>query len=269
MTDDNPRRSRCTSIPLPGHPEAHFHVRGDHAPTAEDVAALQAIGKVLVERYDDVVGEVPLREPRVTIGKWSVRMGASSVDPYRDARHETASSGALISEDGLYRYRLWRWWEGGNGGCATFVMLNPSTADGTADDATIRKCRGFARRWGLSGLRVVNLFALRSTDPKELGRDFAYDGSLAPVTGPDNDMHLFYVLREPPAGCIDHRVVVAWGSTGGGAVAKMVRRRRIAVRKLMADLGVQPLCLGTAKDGNPRHPLMLSYDTPLVPWESP
>lgn len=42
-------------LPIPGHPEAHFRVRGDKSPTAEDVAALEALGKMLVERYRDVV----------------------------------------------------------------------------------------------------------------------------------------------------------------------------------------------------------------------
>jgi hypothetical protein len=207
--------------------------------------------------------------PSAELPSAKVTAGNPGPDPHRDYELDTCEAGALISSDGLYRYRLWRWWGDGAGGCATFVMLNPSTADGHVDDATIRKCVGFARRWKMSGIRVVNLFAFRSTDPKSLARDFAYDNTLDAMVGPENDAHLFYVLREPPGGCDEHTVIAAWGSTGGSAVAKMVRRRRVAVRKLMADLGVQPMCLGTAKDGNPRHPLMLGYDTPLVPWEPP
>lgn len=69
---------------------------------------------------------------------------------------------ATISDCGKYRYRLSRIWEPGRP-VATFVMLNPSTADATNDDATIRKCMGFARRWNLGGIHVGNLFAYRAS----------------------------------------------------------------------------------------------------------
>lgn len=71
---------------------------------------------------------------------------------------------ATISECGRYRYRLTRRFA--DGPCATFVMLNPSTADETIDDPTIRRCRNFAIREGCGGLVVVNLFAYRATDPR-------------------------------------------------------------------------------------------------------
>ena len=73
---------------------------------------------------------------------------------------------ADISPDGLYRYSLSRRLTAGNR-TVLFVGLNPSTADATADDPTIRRCAGFARSWSFDWLLMGNLYALRSTDPLE------------------------------------------------------------------------------------------------------
>ena len=78
---------------------------------------------------------------------------------------------AVISPDGLYRYRLDRWWgpesEGMGSNRMPFMMLNPSTADADEDDRTIRRCIGFAHREGCNGITVVNIGAYRATDPDE------------------------------------------------------------------------------------------------------
>jgi hypothetical protein len=69
-----------------------------------------------------------------------------------------ATSGAVLSDCGQYRYRLWRVWDD----CLplmVFVMQNPSTATADADDPTIRKCIGFAKRHGYGGVSVRNVFA--------------------------------------------------------------------------------------------------------------
>lgn len=166
-------------------------------------------------------------------------------------------NGAVISADEKYRYRLWRTHAHGapDERRILFVMLNPSTADGLDDDPTIRKCRGFAKRFGCAGFDVVNLFAFRATDAKRL-RD-AQD----PV-GPLNDGELDKALRRETYW---HRIA-AWG---GATKAKriMEERRDWFVRTYALEIERGELmCLGETKDGNPRHPLMLSYDTPLVSW---
>jgi hypothetical protein len=154
------------------------------------------------------------------------------------------SKGAKISEDGRYRYALLRRW--GDGPFVTFVMLNPSTADAEVDDPTIRRCIGFAKRWGFDALHVVNLFALRATDPRELAK--ADD----PI-GPENDLYLMrHALAEGP-------MVAAWGAH------PMARERAKAFTDRMF---VRWSALGTTADGYPRHPLYVRADAPLIGWEA-
>jgi hypothetical protein len=158
---------------------------------------------------------------------------------------------AVISADGVFRYRLTRDIPqvpifGNSGRPLTFCMLNPSTADSEVDDPTIRRCRGFAKREGANQLIVVNVYALRSTDPQKL--------FLVPdPVGPDNFDHVHRAAVE--AG----RVVVAWG----------VNARSEDVENTMFELsksGAKILCLGTTKAGHPRHPLYVKGDQPLIPW---
>src|ERR1700756_5834740 len=73
---------------------------------------------------------------------------------------------ARLSLDGLYRYELTRRWA--RGPCVCWIMLNPSTADATAGDPTVRRCRGFSERWNMGGMVVVNLFAYRGNNPADL-----------------------------------------------------------------------------------------------------
>lgn len=149
---------------------------------------------------------------------------------------------ADLSDDGRYRYRLTRRWADGDA-WATFVMLNPSTADATEDDPTIRRCVSFAKREGCSALQVVNLFAYRATDPRELKR-------VADPVGPDNDAWLSRALGTPALR------IAAWGAHG--------RPDRVVVVKSFAVPGLH--ALGVTKDGHPRHPLYLRADAPLVTW---
>lgn len=153
--------------------------------------------------------------------------------------------GAVFS--GEYRYLLWRTWDVARPRLL-WVMLNPSVADETKDDPTIRRCVGFSRQWGYGGLDVVNLFALRTSDPKIL--PFAAD----PV-GPENDRYIAEAARHAT------EIAVAWGEHGG------YMRRDPAVRALLGRHAAHPLqCLGFTKNNSPRHPLYVPRDTPLVPY---
>lgn len=128
-----------------------------------------------------------------------------------------------------------------------WFMLNPSTADATEDDPTIRRVLGFSRREGWGRIEIVNLFAFRATDPFEISR--ADD----PI-GQDNDE----AIRTAVSGA--QIVVLAWGAS------RVARDRAEDVLPMLRDLGVEPMCFGRTKGGSPRHPLYLPADAPLVPF---
>lgn len=152
---------------------------------------------------------------------------------------------ADISADGRYRYSLYRAW--GQGGVVTWVMLNPSTADGTEDDPTIRRCIDFSERWGYGALWVVNLFAFRSTDPTVVKALYAV--SPIEARGPENDKHVRMLC-----GSAD-KVICAWGNPGGKGTPS---------RDMLCLGGTW--CLGKTKSGAPKHPLYLAKTTELVPF---
>lgn len=152
--------------------------------------------------------------------------------------------GAEFSSCRRYRYALWRDWDWqGYANRIMFIGLNPSTADETEDDPTIRRCIGFAKRWGYGGILMMNAYAYRSTDPKKM------KAASDPV-GPSNDEALSY--QSNACGMI----VAAWGN-------HIEPARAVSILRVLRGSGpVQ--CLGKNKNGTPKHPLYLKGDTPLI-----
>jgi len=161
-------------------------------------------------------------------------------------------SSAVISSCGRYRYWLERRWSASLP--LTFVMLNPSTADATIDDPTIRRCAGFARREGAGGIVVVNLYAFRATNPRDLA-------SAADPVGTECDAHLDVAGA---CGCPGAPIIAAWGATKVGRAPYREHDERVA--GVLARLrGFGPVhCLGSTASGAPRHPLYLPGDAPLT-----
>jgi len=146
-----------------------------------------------------------------------------------------------------YRYALGRHWsEEVDAVPLVWVMLNPSTADQDEDDATIRKCIGFAKEHHFGAILVVNLFAAVKTDPRALLK-------LDDPVGLHADAYLERALDLAGHGA---HVVAAWGD-----VHRLLGRR--------AELWSEPLramharCLGKTRRGSPRHPSRLAYATPM------
>lgn len=153
-------------------------------------------------------------------------------------------SGADFSPCRRYRYRLWRRWSTGTG-LVNFLMLNPSTANESANDPTVERCERRAFDMGFAGLVVTNLFAFRSTDPDEMKRE------PEPI-GPQNDQAILKAASEAAL------IVCAWGEDGAH------KGRSAAVRKLLCQHSLHALKINAS--GEPAHPLYLSYKLQPTPW---
>jgi hypothetical protein len=160
-----------------------------------------------------------------------------------DRKGAVFGSDRVTGSERKYRYRLWRRWDSAKPTLA-FIMLNPSTADETTDDPTVRRCIGYAREWGYGTLLVGNIFGVRETDPANL-----YD-YFDPV-GPENDDHLKEIVADA------EKTIVAWGANG-----RLGNRGRRVAELLDADLHA----LDTTKAGHPAHPLYQPADIEAEPW---
>jgi len=159
---------------------------------------------------------------------------------------------AVISDCGRYRYELRRIWDPA-GPLLEFVMLNPSTADGSVDDNTIRRCIAFAKAWGYGGIVVRNLYALRATNPEAL---LNYRGGTGDAYGPRNDEF----IGNHVADC----TIVAWGAHAAALAPDAV----VTIRVLQM-CRPRLYCLGTNANGSPKHPLYVPSSRTPTRWEPP
>lgn len=151
---------------------------------------------------------------------------------------------AVISECGRYRYSLVRVWDADKP-MLCYIGLNPSTADATVDDPTIRRLIEFTKAFGYGGFTIVNLFAWRATQPKELLLEDKRKG-----------LHNDYHIQDAAKAC-DNDVVFCWGTWGGifGRDEEVIR------------MFPNARCFGLTKDGHPKHPLYLHSSTQLITFK--
>lgn len=143
------------------------------------------------------------------------------------------NKGAEFSPCRKYRYRLWRRWND-NKDYLTWLLLNPSTADASIDDPTIRRCMNYAYHWKYGGIHVINLFALRATDPRELKR----------ARDPIGDVNDSIIQSYS-----NHDIIAGWGNHGS-----YLDRAKHVIELLNCPIW----CLKVTKGGHPQHPLYLS-----------
>lgn len=157
---------------------------------------------------------------------------------------------AVISPDTRFRYTLVRQWST-KLPMLCCIGLNPSTADGMNDDATLRVVCGRAKRLGMGGVWMLNCFALRSTDPSVL----IHQNNSMNAIGPRNDEYIAKTLARSDINV----VLAAWGDNG------KLYGRAFDVLQLCRTAGRPVMCLGLTNGGSPRHPLRIPYSQDLMP----
>jgi hypothetical protein len=156
---------------------------------------------------------------------------------------------ARLSADRLHRYWLLREWDYGLPVIA-FIGLNPSTADETADDPTIRKCIKYAKAWGFGSLLMLNIYSFRATDPKEMWKARERGIDIIGIHGNTFENLAGYMQTF----CVQ-RCIAAWG------------KGKQEIRGHMAKCLLERLeCLNLNKDGSPAHPLYQRDDAQPKPW---
>jgi hypothetical protein len=157
------------------------------------------------------------------------------------------TAGAVFSDCERYRYRLWRVWIP-HKPKVCFVMLNPSTATHEILDPTVTRCQKRAQALGYGGMEVVNIFALRSTDPQALYKE-------PDPVGPEN----FGAIAEALKDC--KIAICAWG--GHGSYLNIGPMIRTCLNQFFPG---KSHYLKLNSDGSPTHPLYLPYSLQPVLW---
>ena len=145
---------------------------------------------------------------------------------------------AILSADRVQRFKLTRNWDLSLP-MITWVLHNPSKADESADDPTVRKVIGFSRRWGYGGASIYNGIAARATNPSEL-KDIPWNSA-------ENQRHLEGIHHED-------RVMCAWGNTDWPTTFSALISQLLSQKNYL-------WCLGRTLSGNPKHPVRLGYNT--------
>lgn len=154
------------------------------------------------------------------------------------------NNGAEFSECGKYRYKLWRIWDE-NKPLIMFIGLNPSTANASDNDPTIRRVISFAKQWGYGGVYMMNLFTIISADPSILSGNDKWGDFI------EDKQRLIDVAKK----C--KKIVFAWGNfkEAQGRAYEVIKKTKVAY------------CLGKNKNGSPKHPLYIAANTELVTFK--
>lgn len=159
---------------------------------------------------------------------------------------------AIFSTCGLYRFRLER--DVQLHGIVTALFgVNPSTAGETINDATIRKDIGFGKVNGWRRIIKGNVFPFRATDVRELRG--VKDHKLA-----ENAEHLLRIAADADL------LIPCWGSRD--KLPRELHEKLQWTLDILRSTGKPMVHFGLTASGDPKHPLMLGYDTPLTDFRA-
>jgi hypothetical protein len=157
---------------------------------------------------------------------------------------------AVLDTLEFYRYRLDRFVQP-KGIVFAYFGVNGSTAGPIEDDQTTKKWFGFTLRNGGSRYIAGNAFGFRARDVRRLSE-------VDDPIGPENARYLAEIIAEADV------LVPCWG-----ARAKVPQRLWPTIDGLRDQImasGKPVRIFGLTASGDPKHPQMLGYDTPLVEW---
>lgn len=150
---------------------------------------------------------------------------------------------ANISDCGNYRYWLSRVWDESKN-IGVFICINPSKATSLMSDLTLSNCNNLTVQWGWGGFYIINLFAYRATNQKELKSQ-----PECIRVGLLNNKVISHV-----AGIAD-QIILAWGND--------YKKRSKDVLKLLEG---KPLyCIEKNKGGGYLHPSRIKTENYLHP----
>ena len=159
-------------------------------------------------------------------------------------------SGAIFSEDRVYRRMLWRK-TGHPGPLLNMLMLNPSVADAVRSDPTVtRQIKRAALLGCCGGLIVTNAYDLVSTDPRALKKH-------SEPCSPINDAAIAEAAQQ--AAESGGMCIAGWGRN-------CTTSRQNHIHTLFENLRIKLLCLGQNDDMSPVHPLYIPYERKPVEW---
>lgn len=165
---------------------------------------------------------------------------------------------ALFSDDEIYRFTIERRISDPVDGYERRLVvcaLNPSSANSHKNDPTMHSITQFARLWHCSLVVVVNAYAWRATTPAEMFSRARVGADIAGGEENDEAIRCAFTMMKRDGGI----ALAAWGRWCTG-----LRARRVA--ELARSVGVELMCLGTNKDGSPKHPLYIPRSTVPQPW---